>query len=316
MNRVLGDSVPLEEQTSQRSHLIAVAQACLVTILWSSSWVIIKFGLEEIPPLIFAGLRYSIASFILLMLIGARRERRVALKGRTKKWWATLSLYGLIYITATQGTQFLALNYLPAITLSLILNLTPIFVLAMSIPWLKETPSLTEIFFIIVGLVGILIYFYPLDFIGVSILGLLIGIFSLAANSLSSIIGRAINRAQDTPALLVTGISMSIGSVVLLVLGFTTEVVTPLSLTSWLWILWLAVLNTALAFTLWNKAMRDLRAIDTTLINSTMMPQIILLSIVFLGEFPDLMGWIGLFLLAIGIAAVQVLQARKRNEHV
>ena len=314
MNQILGDPSATQEHSSQRSHLIAVAQACVVTVLWSSSWVIIKFGLEEIPPLIFAGLRYSIASFILLMFIGARRERRVTLKGRTKKWWAALSVYGLIYITATQGTQFLALKYLPAITLSLLLNLTPIFVLAMSIPWLKETPSLTEIFFILVGLVGVLIYFYPLDFIGISVIGLLVGIFSLLANSLSSIIGRAINRAQDTSPLIVTGISMSIGALVLLILGFTTEVITSLSLTSWLWILWLAVLNTALAFTLWNKAMRDLRAIDTALINSTMMPQIILLSILFLGEFPTAMGWLGLILLAIGITAVQVFQTRKKNE--
>jgi len=285
-----------------------------VTVLWSSSWVIIKFGLEEIPPLIFAGLRYSIASLILLTLIGTRRERRIILRGRTKKWWTTLSVYGLIYITATQGTQFLALNYLPAITLSLLLNLTPIFVLAMSIPWLKETPSLTEIFFILVGFAGVLIYFYPLDFIGISIIGLLIGVFSVLANSLSSIIGRAINRAQDTSALVVTGVSMSIGASILLVLGFTTETITPLTPISWIWILWLAVLNTALAFTLWNKAMRSLRAIDTALINSTMMPQIILLSIVFLGEFPTIMGWMGLVLLAVGITAVQVFQTRKKNE--
>ncbi len=313
MNQLI-DPSSAKEQPSRRSRLIAVGQACFVTVLWSSSWVIIKFGLEEIPPLIFAGLRYSIASLILLTLIGTRRERRIILRGRTKKWWTTLSVYGLIYITATQGTQFLALNYLPAITLSLLLNLTPIFVLAMSIPWLKETPSLTEIFFILVGFAGVLIYFYPLDFIGISIIGLLIGVFSVLANSLSSIIGRAINRAQDTSALVVTGVSMSIGASILLVLGFTTETITPLTPISWIWILWLAVLNTALAFTLWNKAMRSLRAIDTALINSTMMPQIILLSIVFLGEFPTIMGWMGLVLLAVGITAVQVFQTRKKNE--
>jgi hypothetical protein len=30
-----------------RSHNIAVLQALFVTFLWSSSWVLIKFGLEE-----------------------------------------------------------------------------------------------------------------------------------------------------------------------------------------------------------------------------------------------------------------------------
>ncbi|MFX1482391.1 MAG: EamA family transporter, partial [Promethearchaeota archaeon] len=54
---------------SQRARVIAVLEALFVTVLWSSSFVIIKFGLNEIPPLTFAGLRYSIASIILMTLI-------------------------------------------------------------------------------------------------------------------------------------------------------------------------------------------------------------------------------------------------------
>jgi drug/metabolite transporter (DMT)-like permease len=310
----MGINEVVTEKSNSRVHLEAIAQALIVTILWSSSWVIIKFGLEEIPPLIFAGLRYSIASLILLTLIGLHSDRRNKLKGRPKKWWRSLIVYGLIYIAATQGTQFLALKYLPAITLSLLLNLTPIIVLAMAIPWLKESPTLAEVFFIILSLIGVLIYFYPLDIVSVSLIGLFIGIVSLVANSVSAIIGRAINRLQETPAIIVTAISMSIGSVVLLVLGVTTEVLVPLSIIAWLSILWLAVMNTALAFTLWNNAMRALRAVDTTLINSTMMPQIVILSIIFLNELPDLSDWIGLIFLAVGIAAVQILQTKRKSE--
>ena len=303
----------VESQTHSRARITAILQALFVTVLWSSSWVIIKFGLEEIPPLIFAGLRYSIASLILLALIGLRSDTRKSVKGRSRRWWTYLIVYGCIYIAATQGTQFLALKYLPAITLSLLLNITPILVLIMAIPWLRETPSFIEIVFILIGFIGVILYFYPLDLIGVSILGLGIGIASLVANSVSAIIGRAINRLKDTPALTVTGISMSIGSLILLSIGFTTETYVSLSFTSWIYILWLAIMNTALAFTLWNRAMQELRAIDTTLINSTMMPQIVLLSIVFLGEFPDLLDWIGLILLAIGITVVQAIQAKRKG---
>jgi drug/metabolite transporter (DMT)-like permease len=298
---------------SSRSRLIPVIQACFVTILWSSSWVIIKFGLEEIPPLTFAGLRYSIASLILLTLIGTRLERRRELRGRSRRWWINLALYGMVFITATQGTQFLALKYLPAITLSLLLNLTPIIVLAAAALWLRETPTPAEICFILLSIVGVFVYFYPLDLVSLSFLGLIIGIISLLSNSASSIIGRAVNRIQDTSAIIVTGISMSFGSVFLLIFGMFTETLGPLSPQSWISILWLAVINTAFAFTVWNNAMRELRAIDTTLINSTMMPQIVLLSIVFLGEYPDLMDWLGLTLLAIGISAVQILQVRRKE---
>ena len=48
------------------SNLKAVLLAILVTFLWSTSFIIIKWGLAEIPPLTFAGLRYFIAFLCLL----------------------------------------------------------------------------------------------------------------------------------------------------------------------------------------------------------------------------------------------------------
>ncbi|MFW9807731.1 MAG: DMT family transporter [Candidatus Thorarchaeota archaeon] len=300
---------------SRRSWIIAVVQAVFVTVLWSSSFVIIKIGLNDIPPLIFAGLRYTIASLVLLMLIMVQPDMRSSVKGRSIKWWGLLVLYGIIYITATQGTQFLGLFYLPAITLSLLLNLTPIIVLLSAIPMLGERPGALETLFVFAGIIGVILYFYPLDFIGVSIIGLIIGLISLLANSASSLIGRAVNRAKDTPALVVTGIMMFIGSIFLDLFALVSEHVTSLSLMSWIYIIWLAVVNTALAFTLWNKSMQVLRALDMTLINSTMMPQIVILSIIFLGEGEGLflVDWVGLILLAISVAAVQYLQGKKAN---
>jgi len=47
-------------------HTVANIQALLVTFLWSTSWVLIKYGLDEIPALTFAGLRYTAAFLILL----------------------------------------------------------------------------------------------------------------------------------------------------------------------------------------------------------------------------------------------------------
>ncbi len=300
-----------ESQNIRRTRVIAIVQALFVTVLWSSSFIVIKFGLEDIPPLTYAGLRYSIASLILLALILAQPKMRDSVRGRSRRWWLMLVIYGCVYIAATQGTQFLGLYYLPAITFSLLLNLTPIIVLMLAIPWLGETPSRTETLLILFGIFGVLLYFYPLDFVGVSIIGLIIGLLSLLSNSLSSVLGRAINRAKDTPSLVVTGIMMSVGSFFLVVTALLTEPVSPLSLTSWIYILWLAVANTALAFTLWNRSLRVLRAIDMTLINSTMMPQIVILSIIFLGEYPNLLDWIGIAILAFSVTAVQYLQTKR-----
>jgi drug/metabolite transporter (DMT)-like permease len=51
-----------------------------------------------------------------------------------------------------------------------------------------------------------------------------------------------------------------------------------------------------------------------TLINSTMMPQIVVLSVIFLGEFPEFLDWIGIAILAFSVTAVQYLQT-KRTEN-
>jgi hypothetical protein len=48
----------------------------------------------------------------------------------------------------------------------------------------------------------------------------------------------------------------------------------------------LAVVNTAVAFTLWNRSLRPLSALESAGINNTMLIQIALLAWVFLGEGP------------------------------
>ena len=45
----------------QSPRLLAILQAVFVTFLWSTSWILIKWNIDEIPPLTFAGLRYSLA---------------------------------------------------------------------------------------------------------------------------------------------------------------------------------------------------------------------------------------------------------------
>jgi drug/metabolite transporter (DMT)-like permease len=38
-------------------HAKAVLQALFVVFLWATSWILIKIGIKDIPPIIFAGLR-------------------------------------------------------------------------------------------------------------------------------------------------------------------------------------------------------------------------------------------------------------------
>jgi multidrug transporter EmrE-like cation transporter len=53
---------------------------------------------------------------------------RASLRALSRRDWGQLAVLGLAFYTATQGAQFLALERLPAVTLSLLLNFSVIVV--------------------------------------------------------------------------------------------------------------------------------------------------------------------------------------------
>jgi drug/metabolite transporter (DMT)-like permease len=103
---------------------------------------------------------------------------------------------------------------------------------------------------------------------------------------------------------------MGIGSVTLLATGLIVEGWPVLNLSSWAIILWLAVVNSAFAFTLWNNTLRTLSAVESSIINNTMLVQIAILAWLFLGETLSGRQIVGLILAALGALVVQ-LRARR-----
>jgi len=289
------------------SHLGVVSQALFVTFLWSTSWVFIKFGLVDIPALTFAGLRYTLA-FMCLLPLALRSKHLAELHHLSRGGWLRLIGLGLLFYTITQGAQFLSLAYLPAITVNLLLSFTTVMVTLLGIALLAERPSLLQWGGVGLYLVGAVIYFYPASFPANQIFGLIVALVGVLANALSTILGRYVNRAGDISPLAVTVVSMGVGAIVLLGLGFVSQGLPPLSLLNWSTIIWLAVVNTALAFTLWNHTMRRLSAMESSIINNTMMIQIPILALLFLGERITWREGFGMVLAAAGILIVQLRQ--------
>lgn len=297
-----------------REHFIAVICAFFVTVLWSSSWVIMKFGLEVIPPLMFAGLRYSIASLILIVMLLSDRNNIDKLKQITKANWLKLLIYGFIFITLTQGAQILGIYYLRNSMVSIFLNFTSILVLVLSIFILKEIPTRIQVIFILLALFGVIIYFNNETIIFTQFIAIFIVLLGVVSNAFSSILGRIINKEMEINSVTITTVSMAFGSIFLLFGGIFLEVLPTLSILSIFYIFWLSIVNTAIAFTLWNYAMKYLRAIDITLINSTMLPQIAILSQVFHVEDPlSMFQWFGLALISFSILIIQVDQSRRKT---
>ena len=300
--------------STQSSRITAILQAVFVTILWASSWILIKFGLRNsIPAITFAGLRYGLAWLCLTPFILFKHEQRSGLRQLSRADWMRLSALGLVFYTLTQGAQFVGLAYLPAAMFSLLLNLTPVIVGVAAIFFLSERPTPSQWFGIGLAAVGVGLYFLPISLPQAQVIGVLIALVGVLANAGASLLGRDINRGGTLSPLVVTFVSMGIGSFLLLVIGGTSQGFGSMTWQDWAIVAWLAVVNTAFAFTLWNHTLRTLSAVESSVINSLMMPQIAILAFVFLEETLSAKEIWGLILVGVGVLIVQLKPKIKYN---
>jgi drug/metabolite transporter (DMT)-like permease len=283
----------------------ALLAALAVTVLWSSSWVLIRAGLRDdrLPPLTFAGLRYGTAAAALWAAVALNRTARGQLAVLTRQGAGHLALLGLVCYALTQGAQFVAIDSQPVATSSLFLTLTPLLVGLTSGRLLQERPSRAQATAAVLVPAGAAAYFTGT--LRATPAGLAACAVALAANAGASLLGRGINRDAATSPLVTTTVSMTFGAVVLLAAGTGAEGWPALPAQAVAIIAWLAIINTALAFTLWNFSLRHLTAGESSVVNNAMLPQIALLGWVFLGEAPGPWQWAGMLLVSVGVVIAQ-----------
>ena len=74
----------------------------LLCAIWSSTWIFIKLGLHDLPPLGFAGVRFVIASGV-LALVNLARGARWPRAGRD---WGLIALTGFLTFGVNYGSLF------------------------------------------------------------------------------------------------------------------------------------------------------------------------------------------------------------------
>lgn len=286
-------------------HRRALILALIVTVLWSSSWVIIRFGLDDegLDPITFAGMRYVMAALVLIGVVASRPTARQRVRALDRRQLGSLALLGVVLIAVAQGAQFVALDHQPAATTSLVLSMTPLLVALAAGASLGESASGRQVFGAVLVAAGAVLYFS--GSLAATAIGMAASLVCLAANGAGSLLGRGVNRDVRSSPLVTTTVSMAFGATLLLGTGIAVEGMPSVSLTAWLYIAWLAVVNTAFAFTLWNHSLRHLTATESAAINNTMLIQIAALAWVFLGETPSLIQITGILAVTLGISMGQ-----------
>ena len=295
---------------SEREHRGALLAALFVTFLWSTSWILIRWGLdgESLTPIVFAGLRYLLAAGLLSALVAGAPRLRSEVSSLGRRRWAQLAVLGVVFVAVAQGAQFVAIDSQPAATSSLILALTPLLVTAVSSAALGEKPTGRQVAGALLILTGAAVYFA--GELGFTAIGLAASVVGLVANAAAALIGRGVNRRRDLSPVMVTVASMMVGAVALMVVGIAVEGVPSISARAWLIIGWLAAVNTAWAFTIWNRSLQRLSASESAAVNNTMLIQIGLLAWLFLDEAPGFLDLLGMGGVSVGVYLAQ----RPRSE--
>lgn len=295
------------------SHSRALTAALAVTFLWSSSWVLIRWGLDDeaLEPLTFAALRYGLATVVLAVWLASKPAVRGSIRSLDRSALASIGGLGLVFYAVTQGAQFVAIDNQPAATTSLVLSLSPLLVAGLGARTLGEHPSGRQVTGALAVVAGAWLYFS--GDLGATTAGMVAALIGLLANVAAALMGRQINRTATVAPTVVTVMSMGIGAVALIVTGLVVEGIPEISWRAALIIAWLAVFNTALAFTMWNYSLRRLSALESSAINNTMLIQIALLAWIFLRE-PLGGGEIaGIVLVSLGVLLVQTRGAVTRS---
>lgn len=287
----------------------AAALALVVTFLWSTSWVLIRRGLddEDLPPITFAGLRYALAA-VLLVAWTASGPRRAELRTLERRTLGPLVALGVVMYAITQGAQFVAIEAQPFATTNLMLAMTPLVVALTAATFVGETTTIVQRIGGLVIVAGVVAYFR--GDLGATRVGMTAATIGLIANAASVFLGRSINRATALSSRLVTTVSMSVGAVLLLSTGLVIDGVPRLGWVAVVIIVWLAAVNTAVAFTWWNQSQRVLSATETAAINTAMAVQIPIFGWIFFDEALGPAEVAGITLVVLGVLAMRSTQRR------
>lgn len=258
-------------------HLAAALSALIVTVLWSTSFLLVKLSLPFVPPVTLAAVRYLLAFLLLLayaLLLDRRRPVGLA--------WATLALIGILQYGAGQALQYSAMGVLPVATVALLFSLLPALQAIADTIWLREPPAVVQMVGAGVTFGGIALYLPWGAHIAWGGLALMAG--TLITSTVATTLSRRVAREGSTPTLHLTLVSTGAGALCILPVGLLTEPgprFPPAVIGA---LLWLALANTAIAFSLWNHALRTLTAFEANVIANTTLFQVGVLGWIFLGE--------------------------------
>ena len=247
-----------------RAKLIAAFAA--VYVLWGSTYLAIRFGVETIPPFMMAGTRFVFAGLLLYVWARFRGAKRPSWRE-----WRSAAIVGMLLLLVANGGVTYAEQRVPSSIAALLAATVPLWIVLLDWLWHRAArPRPGVIMGLVVGLAGVLMLIGPDQLFGhnrIDIAG--VGILMIAAVSWAT--GSLYSRKAALPAspVLATSMEMLAGAAALLLVSalsgefqrFNPAMVSTRSLLS---VVYLSVFGSIIGFTAYVWLLRVAQASRVT----------------------------------------------------
>ncbi|MDD1827231.1 DMT family transporter [Photobacterium sp. ZSDE20] len=280
------------------------AMLILLSMLWGGSFFFVGIVVTDLPPLTIVALRVEIAAitlWIIALMIGLRPPKEL------RVWGAFLGMgllnnvvpFALIVWGQTQIASGLA---------SILNAATPIFavlVAGMLLPDERVTPL--KLAGVGIGFVGVVVMIgLPALSGGGSLIAQLAIIAAALSYAFAGVYGRRFKVMGINPIITAAG-QVTASTIVLTPVALMVDGpldVVAMSVDTWAAIVGLAVLSTAVAYVLYFKILETAGATNVLLVTLLVPVSAILLGSLFLNESLEVIHFVGMLLIAIGLSAI------------
>ena len=288
----------------------------IVYLVWGSTYLAIRVGVEHLPPLLLAGTRYVIAGALLYPI--ARRASaatRATARGGARpgaKAWLACAVVGLLLLFAGNGGVSVAETRLPSGVAALLVATVPLWMIVFAWPVEHQRVTTRAAAGLAIGLAGVAVL-VGAGLSGGGMSGVFIVLGASAAWGLGSVLSHRLPVPGD--AMLAAAIEMLAGGVVLLAVAaasgeFARVHWSAVPASSWIALAYLIGPGSILAFTAYGYALSHLPTATVSTYAYVNPVVAVLAGIAFLGEQFSWREGLGA---ALVLASVVIILNRPRH---
>lgn len=275
-------------------------------MVWGTTWIFIKIGLDDLPPVSFAALRFLVAVLILAPIVW-----RIKVEiPKTRKDWLIIIVTGILQFFINYGLLFWGEQHITSGLAAVLQATIPAFGLGLARIYIPtEKITLLKIASLLIGIAGVAIIFNEQLTLGgwLAFWGSVAVVVGAFCAAYASVLTKAYGGATH-PANLVFW-QMLVGLVPLAILGLVTEG-SPLDFrwtaSAIFCVVYLAVMGSIIAFWLYYWLLRHMDVSKAMMISLVTPLIAVIIGAVSRGERLDLQTFIGGALVLVSVALVVI----------